>query len=199
MTNRPIRSADALPADYSEVLYWRVTATAARIIAAQVLGLAAFVVFGVLFSALAVSLGQAPASLQFGLLEAGWVVAGLVVTIVLHELTHGLVMRWFGARPTYGVLWKALAFYATSPGYAFPRQAFIVIALAPLVGLSGLVVAGLWLWQGTAWVALLAICGVINAGGAIGDLWMTAIVLRYPASAYVMDERDGIRVFLPKA
>jgi len=51
--------------------------------------------------------------------------------------------------------------------------------------------------MGTAWVALFAFCATINAGGAIGDLWIAKIVLRYPASAYIMDERDGVRVFLP--
>jgi len=33
----------------------------------------------------------------------------------------------------------------------------------------------------------------------VGDLWITTIVLRYPATAYVIDEKDGIRVFLPKS
>ena len=61
--------------------------------------------------------------------------------------------------------------------------------------ISILVVLGMWSLQGTLWVALLGICGVINASGAIGDMWITAIVLRYPITAYVMDERDGVRVF----
>jgi hypothetical protein len=52
--------------------------------------------------------------------------------------------------------------------------------------------------QGTLWVILLGIVGIINASGAVGDLWITMIVLRYPTIAYIMDERDGIRVFLPK-
>jgi hypothetical protein len=29
----------------------------------------------------------------------------------------------------------------------------------------------------------------------LGDMWITTIVLHYPAIAYVMDERDGMRVF----
>jgi hypothetical protein len=29
-------------------------------------------------------------------------------------------------------------------------------------------------------------------------MWITMIVLRYTATVYVMDERDDIRVFLPK-
>ncbi len=197
MTTHPAPAPSALPVGYHEVLYWRLTQTTGRVVAVQVAGLAALVVFGLLFAGLAVGVGRLPPSLAFGLGEGGWLLAGLVVTVVAHELVHGLFMRWYGARPQYGVLWQALAFYATTPGYAYRRAAFVVIALAPLVGLSAVAVLGMWLAQGTAWVAWLAICGTINAGGAVGDLWMTALVLRYPATAYVMDERDGIRVFVP--
>jgi hypothetical protein len=107
-------------------------------------------------------------------------------------------MSLFGAKPSYGVLWKSFMFYATSPGFAFRRNQYRLIALAPFVFISFLAVAGMVWLQGTLWVALLAICATINASGAIGDLWMTGIVLRYKPEAYVMDERDGIRVFVKK-
>jgi len=110
-----------------------------------------------------------------------------------------VVMWLFGATPRYGFLWKKLMFYATSPGYAYRRNSYLQIALAPLFVLSMLSVIGMWFLQGTFWVAILGLCGAINVSGAIGDLWMTRTVLRYAATAYVIDERDGIRVFLPKA
>jgi hypothetical protein len=108
-------------------------------------------------------------------------------------------MQIFGAVPKYGIIWKGLMLYATSPGYAYRRNNYVVIALAPFVFVSALVVFGMWILQGTAWVALLGICGVVNASGAIGDIWMTLVVLRYAATANVMDEMDGIKVFLPKS
>jgi len=125
------------------------------------------------------------------------VLAAAILTFVLHELTHGLVMQMFGAKPKYGIMWQGML-YATSPGYAYHRNSYIVIALAPFVFISILAVLGMWLLQGTLWVALLGICGSLNAAGAIGDMWITMIVFRYAATALVMDERDGIRVFLPK-
>jgi hypothetical protein len=132
---------------------------------------------------------------RLGLGEMGLAVAGIVVTFILHELTHGLAMQMFGARAKYGIIWKGLMLYATSPGYAYHRNNYVVISLAPIVFISALVVLGMWILQGTAWVALLAICGVVNESGAVGDMWITMIVLRYAATAYVMDERDGIRMF----
>ena len=195
--NDPIPASGALPDNYQEVLSWKVTGKPMRMIALNILGIFLFVVFGAIFSGLAISVGKLPAGVNFmlGLGEMGLAVAGIVLAFILHELTHGLVMQMFGAAPKYGVIWKGLMLYATSPGYAYRRNNYVVIALAPFVFISVLVVLGMWILQGTAWVVLLAVCGVLNASGAIGDMWITMIVLRYAATAYVMDERDGIRVF----
>jgi hypothetical protein len=199
-THQPTLPAGTLPSEYQEVLFWKVTAHWSRVILAQALALVSFFLFGIIFGMLAVGLGKMPVSGSFtvGLNEIGATFVGVILTFVVHELTHGFVMHLFGAQPIYGMLWKGLMFYATSPGYAYPRNKYIVIALAPFVCISTLVVVGIGVCAGTAWVPLLAICGVVNASGAIGDMWMTMIVLRYPPTAYIIDERDGIRVFLPK-
>jgi hypothetical protein len=197
----PQLASGSLPIDYAEVLYWRVTEKPLRVIILQIVGVFAFVIFGLIFSSLAASLGKLPAQMEFrfGLGEAGILIGAVLLTFVLHELTHGWAMQMFGARPQYGVLWKSMMFYATSPGYAYGRNDFLVISLAPFVVLSALAVLGMWMLQGTLWVALFGVCGVFNASGAIGDMWITLIVLRYPTTAYIMDERDGVRVFLSKA
>jgi hypothetical protein len=193
----PIPASGALPENYQEVLSWKVTGKPMRVIALNIVGVILFVIFGMIFSSVAFRLGKMPSEGNFrlGLGEMGLAVVGIVLTFVLHELTHGLAMQMFGARPKYGIIWKGLMLYATSPGYAYRRNNYAVISLAPFVFISTLVVLGMWLLQGTAWVALLAICGVVNASGAVGDMWITMIVLRYPVTAYVMDERDGICVF----
>ena len=185
-----------LPNGYQEVLYYRLNKPI-RAIVLQVLSIPLFVVFGLIFLNIAIGLGKLPSHVQIGLTEMILLFAGILLTLVLHELTHGVVMQMFGAKPRYGVLWKQAMFYATTPGYAYRRNDYLLVTLAPLFILSILVILGMWLAQGNAfWVALLAICGAINAIGAIGDLWIAIIVLRYSPTAYVMDERDGVRVFL---
>ena len=126
-----IPSPGSLPNDYQEVLYWTVTKNTSRVIALQILALLAFVIFGVIFFNLAVNLGKMPAQGEFSLRNIGLVFIGVVLTILLHELTHGWVMQMLGARPRYGILWKKLMFYATSPGFAYRRNRYIAIALAP--------------------------------------------------------------------
>ena len=196
--NNPILTSGSLPDDYQEVLHWRVTEKPIRVVTAQILGVLSLDLFGVIFGSLAASLGKLKLQGEFGLGTIGLVFAGIVLTLVLHELTHGLLMQMFGAKPRYGILWKGIMLYATSPGYAYRRNNYVAILLAPFVFISSLVVLGMWLLQGTLWVFLLGICGIVNASGAIGDMWMTMIVLRYATTAYVMDERDGLRVFLPR-
>ncbi|NTW04437.1 MAG: DUF3267 domain-containing protein [Oscillochloris sp.] len=199
-TSKPIPVAGALPEAYHEILYWRVTGKPSRLIFIQALALVSFFIFGLLFASLAISLGKLPTSGSFslGLRESGAVISGVALTLVAHELTHGLVMRLAGATPRYGIIWKGLMLYATSPGYAYQRNTYVVILLAPFVLISALVVLGIWLLPGSPWTALLVLCGVVNASGAIGDMWITRIALRYPTTTLIMDERDGMRVFVPK-
>jgi len=199
--NNPILTSGTLPNDYQEAMSWKVTEKPIRVIALNIFGLFLFVIFGVIFSSIAISLGKLPLESQFsfGLGKISLVIAGCLLTLIVHEVTHGMAMQIFGAKPKYGIIWKGLMFYATSPEYAYHRNNYVVIALAPLIFISILVVLGMWLLQGTIWVVLLGICGTINASGAVGDMWITMIVLRYANTAYVMDERDGIRLFLPKS
>ena len=44
---------------------------------------------------------------------------------------------------------------------------------------------------------MIALGAVVNFAGAVGDLWIAWIVFRYPEQVVVVDERDGMRVFLP--
>ena len=196
-TNDPNLISGTLPGNYQEALNWKVTEKRSRVITVNIAGLCLFVVFGLIFSGLAASLGKLH-EFRIGLRELGSVLIAIVLIVILHELVHGLFMRIFGARPKYGVLWKGLMFYATSPEYAYQRNNYVLIALAPFIFISILVILGMWLLQGTLWVALLGVCGIVNASGAVGDMWITMIILRFAATAYVIDERDGVRVFLPK-
>jgi hypothetical protein len=83
------------------------------------------------------------------------------------------------------------------PGYAFQRNQYLVVILAPLVSLSILACLGILVLAGTTMVWMLAVWATINGSAAIGDLWIMTIVLRYPSRAYVIDEHDGMRIFMP--
>ena len=125
-----------------------------------------------------------------------WIILIFIVSIPLHEGLHGLAILRAGHKPRFGMMLSKGAFYATADNALFWRNDFIFIALAPLVGIT---------LFGFIFVYLLPdILGyyvglgvVFNAANSIGDLWMTAVVRRYPPSALVLDQADSICIYVP--
>lgn len=116
-----------------------------------------------------------------------------LATIAIHEFIHGAAMRFYGGNPRYGMGIAHFLFpyaYATAD-QPFSRNQFIQIALAPLVVIS---VVGflLMLLFNAAWIAILL---AANASGAVGDLWVSLSVLRYPRHVRVEDHKTGLRIY----
>ncbi|WP_341834565.1 DUF3267 domain-containing protein [Chitinophaga pollutisoli] len=89
----------------------------------------------------------------------GWLFLGVAAVILLipfHELIHGLLFRYFGAKDVrYGVVWRKLMFYAVAHDFAVNYRQLLVIALGPYVVLSlGMVLAAVWLQGG--WTVFFA-------------------------------------------
>jgi hypothetical protein len=126
------------------------------------------------------------------------VVVVLVTTFAGHEIVHGLAIRWAGHKPRFGMELHKGILYATADRALFPRNHFVVIALAPLVviTLAGMV---LMIFVPDSIGYYVGLIVVLNAAGAIGDLWMAAVVLRYPPEALVRDEADSIRIYVRSA
>ncbi len=120
----------------------------------------------------------------------------LVITYTLHEWIHGLAIRWMGHKPRYGIRLDMGVMYATTDNAYFPRNAFLVIALAPLVVMTALGMT-LMFFVSDALAYYIGLIVVLNASGAVGDLWMSWVVMRYPSYALVRDEADRIRIYMP--
>jgi len=122
-----------------------------------------------------------------------WLAGLLVIIIVIHELIHGLTAALLGAKPAFGV----------GPGFAYTtflesmnKVAYLAVGLAPLVLISATAVASALIWPAAAgWLLVVAI---INASGAIGDLWMAARIIRAPAAARFFDLADGFAIYVPE-
>ena len=188
----------SLPSRYHEVLYWRITEQRHRLVILNLLSIPLTIVAGLALTWIATQIGGLLAlkRLEPTAGELVILIIAIALTLLLHELAHGLTMQAFGARPQYGILPQALAFYATAPGYAFTRNQYLLVTLAPLISLSLLSIIGMALFSASNVVVLLIVCATLNASGASGDVWMAALVARYPRAAYVIDERDGMRICL---
>lgn len=73
------------------------------------------------------------------------------------------------------------------------RNQFLVVALAPLVLLTLLGVPAMVLFE-WPW---LAVPLALNAGGAVGDVWMALTLLSYPTGVSVIDSETGLEVCGP--
>jgi hypothetical protein len=108
-----------------------------------------------------------------------------VLTILLHEAVHGVLLWVFtGARPVFG--FKGWYAYADAPGWYFPRWPMLASLAAPLVVLPavGLPVIAF----APAGLSLFVLVGLItNALAAIGDVYMMVIVLRIRGPVYFGD------------
>ena len=124
-----------------------------------------------------------------------WLMLIFLISIPLHEFIHGLAIRRAGHKPRYGMMLSKGAFYATADNALFWRDDFIFIALAPLIGITLLGLLLVYVLPDT--LAYYVGLGVVfNAANSIGDLWMTAVVCRYPPTTLVRDEADSIRIYV---
>ena len=189
---------DKPPSGYKEVLYWKINEEPSRFVIMNFLPILLAILFGIGFYIFIQVFGGSP-QLTLSNQDLLIFLIGIPIVIALHEFVHGIVMQSFGARPRYGFWKKGLMFYAKAPGYAFKRNLYALIVLAPLLSLSVLICLGISLLASNSIVWVLALWAIVNASAANADLWITTLVLRYPRSAYVIDERDGIRILLPQS
>ena len=113
-------------------------------------------------------------------------IAALIIYLILHEITHGLSMKLFGAKKVhYG--FTGLYAYASCDDYII-KKAYYVIGLAPLViwGIAFLVcniiVNETWLILLFYWLQ------IVNVAGAAGDIFITLKLTKYPQDTLIRDE-----------
>lgn len=174
---------------------WQPTRTV--VLAWNVLGVTLSLTGIVLFAAIYALTHGGEASARVGPLVLLISMAIFVLLLVVHEWIHGLAMRWYGARPEYGVgLYKNVMPYlsCTSPGHGFTRGQFAAVSVAPLVVIS---------LVGALWVAFVPFGGWLavpvgaHLGGCIGDIWFLGIMARLPRGTILEDLVTGVRIMRP--
>lgn len=186
------------PSNYNEVLYWKITEEPSRLVLLSLLPILLAIVIGSVFFLFIRVFGGSP---QMALNNSEILIffIGIPIVLALHEFVHGIMMQGFGAKPRYGFWKQGLMFYAKAPGYAFQQNHYALIVLAPLLGLSVLTCLGIFLLAGSSLVWVLALWAIINASAANADVWIAVMLLRYPSTAYIVDEQDGMRILLPQS
>lgn len=120
----------------------------------------------------------------------------LILVLPVHEAVHGVGFLAFGGRPKFGAGIKGGAPYlfATCPGKRFSWGQTLVIGALPLlvIDATALALAG---YSPLVVPAMLAFA--FNTAGAVGDLWMIAVILQTPRTATFEDNDEPAMVAWP--
>lgn len=192
----------SVPQDYREVMYLNVLEDQQALVVLNVLSIGGFVV-GIGLMAAWTAVVTAARGTYTALLPVPDIALWIAVIAVfpLHEWVHGQVIRWVGHRPRYGMklvdvgpIKVPIALYATTNDGLFRRGEFIAVAMAPLVVIT---FAGMLLvvLLPDVYTVFIAFAVILNMSGAVGDIWMTWLVLKYSPDALVRDEADAIRIY----
>lgn len=124
---------------------------------------------------------------------------GLVMTVVLHELLHGIGFRACGARPRFGFKpWTKLGpvFYASAPGSYLRRSEYLAAGLAPVTLLTAvLFVALVFLPVSSVFTFTAFLMAGLNVAGSVGDVYIVRKVWVQPSASYFEDRGDGFVVY----
>lgn len=126
------------------------------------------------------------------LAKLGVIVVGMIAYIVLHELVHGIVMKYYSKiKPTYG--FTGMYAYAGSSAY-FCKKHYIIIALAPIV-LWGVVLLILNLLVPTGWFWVVYLIQMMNISGAAGDLYVSVSFSKLPEDILINDTGVSMTIY----
>ncbi len=119
---------------------------------------------------------------------------GIYISIFLHELIHGFFIWLFSKKKA---TYKFSVFYASagaSDRY-FDKASYIIIALAPVIFLSILIIVlinFIFIEYYNSLVLILA----LTFSGAIGDFYISIVALMYPQNTYINDEGEKMNIFI---
>ena len=121
---------------------------------------------------------------------------GTILAVVLymfaHEWIHGIFIHYFcGEKPQYG--FTGLYAYAGQKDAYFSKTHYIVIALAPVILLGALLLVLNLLFP--VWFWAIYFIQVMNLSGAVGDLYVTALLLKLPADTLCNDDGLSMRFY----
>lgn len=189
-----MKAYQSLPEGYREILQVNMQndkKTAAKINAGAAIAMAAVILIGHVIVPIRVFFDVDPMSRYF--IRLGVLLAGYIVYMVLHELTHGVVMKAAGGRQVVFGFTGMYAFAGSHKDY-FDKSSYRCIALAPLIvwgivfGVLILLVPREWFW--TVWLLQAG-----NIGGAAGDVYITARLWNMPSSILVRDTGVDMTVY----
>ncbi|WP_022796488.1 DUF3267 domain-containing protein [Bavariicoccus seileri] len=121
-----------------------------------------------------------------------WLVA-YVVSIICHELIHGLFFKIFHLEGKVKFGFKNGMAYATSPNSYYTKGQFAVIILAPFIVISTLLIISYYLTILSA--IFFVLLAALHAGSCVGDFYFIYLICRSPKNCLIMDTEVGLSFY----
>ncbi len=120
--------------------------------------------------------------------------AALVLYILSHEITHGLMMKLCGC---HQVKYGFTGIYAYASCHDFiPKKQYLIIAMAPVL-IWGVLLATACMLVPVSWFWVVYIIQITNISGAAGDLYVTFRFFPYPDDILIHDSGAAMTVYAP--
>jgi hypothetical protein len=129
------------------------------------------------------------------------IIAGLllvaIVVIVAHELIHALLL-WLFIRDRVEVSIHFPGIGIETPDWYIPRNKLLVVSLAPLIGLTLIGIAFLFIVP-RSFIGTVVLAITINIVGAYLDVAVAAYTFLLPPSAYICPDHGYAAIFIREA
>lgn len=131
-------------------------------------------------------------SLVVLLLKMMIALVGTIMYAILHELVHGITMKYYGVKKVkYG--FTGLYAFAGCDEF-FTKKPYIVIALAPIV-VWGVILTVVCCFVPKSWFWVAYLIQIINLSGASGDLYVTWKLRHFSKDILVKDVGTNMKVY----
>ncbi len=119
---------------------------------------------------------------------------GMIATLVVHELIHGLFFKVFG-KGKLKFRFHGFAASCSMPNVYFKKWPYFIIGIAPFVVLNIILVVLSIVFYNTMYFIIAYISLIINFSGCIGDLYVSYRLLKSPKSIIINDYGIGMRIY----
>lgn len=152
--------------------------------------------------------GGVPLTWGFAGIVLAVTIVGSLLSLVLHEGLHGVVMLVCGATPEFGAgklatpemdgrpSAKVPYFFATAPGHQFTPQQMTWVAMLPTFVVSAAFLVLIAVLP-DPWAFGLVLPAGLHLSGCVGDWHIVGLVRRQPTGTLVEDVRDGMILHRP--
>ena len=121
----------------------------------------------------------------------GTIVFCVTLLVIIHELLHGIAIKLTGAKNVrYGAYFKKFIFYAEADRHVFNRRQFTFVALAPLVVVKLITLAGIFIFFSHPLVYVFTLIMCIHSLFCAGDIGLLSVFYSTNSEVFTFDIKE---------